>query len=164
MTKISPIAAYLTANKAKIINDGNFKRFVSPEGLYLGHMFKSEQNGATAYSIEIIGEGLKKMFFQTTVIGQKLAYIANKKATLGVSLVPTHTYIFKSVMDFFNNTTHLEQKTRILTNDLNLLAKDEETGVGLFDTNGPFLFRDEIKQEKTTPFKKNIVKYHFDKN
>ncbi len=163
MTKISPIAEYLTANKAKVIKEGNITRFVSPEGMYLGHQTKSEQNGATAYIIEIFA-GLKKMFFQTTVVGQKLAYIANRKAELGVSLVPTHTYIFKAVMDFFNNTTHLQNRTRTLNNDLTLLAKDEETGVGLFDINGPFLYRNKITQDKTMPFKKDVIRYHFDKN
>lgn len=163
MTKISPIAAYLTENKARTIQDGNIKRFVSPEGLYLGCQFKSEQNGATAYSIEIYN-GLKKMFFQTTVIGQKLAYIANKKAPLGVSLIPTHTYIFKCVLDFINNKSYKEQRTRLLNNDLQLLAMDEDTGVGLFDINGPFLYRDSLPTKEIKPLKKDYVHYHFDKH
>ena len=163
MTKISPIAEFLTVNKARTIQDGNIKRFVSPEGLYLGCQYKSEQNGATAYSIEIYN-GFKKMFFQTTVIGQKLAYVANKKAELGVSLIPTHTYIFKAVMDFMENKNHLKQYTRELSSRLNLLAADEETGVGLYDVYGPFLYRDKLIQETDIPFKKDIIRYHFDKH
>lgn len=160
--KISPIAEILTKNKARTIKEGNIKRFVSPEGLYLGCQYKSEQNGATAYSVEIY-DGLKKMFFQTTVIGQKLAYIADKQAKLGVSLIPTHTYVFKCVMDFINNKIHTKQTTRVLKNDMDLLAMDEDTGVGLFDIDRPFVYKDEIKTNKIAPFKKDVIKYHFDK-
>ena len=163
MTKISPIAAFLRANKAITVKDGNVKRFVSPQGLYLGHQTKSEQNGATAYSIEIFA-GLKKMFFQTTVIGQKFAYVADSKSELGVSLVPTHTYVFKCVLDFINNTMNYKQTTRTLINDLKPIAVDEETGVGLFNTYRPFLYKETVNDEQTTPLKKNIIKYHFDKN
>ncbi len=163
MTKISPIAAYLCANKARAIKNGNITRFVSPEGMYLGHQIKSEQDGATAYSIEIL-YGLKKMFFQTTVLGQKLAYVADSKAELGVSLVPTQTHVFKCIMDFFNNSMRLKQTTRTLMNELEPIAVDEETGVGLFNTYRPFLYKELVNEDKTAPFDKNIIKYHFDKN
>ena len=163
MTKISPIAVYLTENRAKTIKQGNILRFVSPEGMYLGHQIKTEQGNATAYSIEIFS-GLKKMFFQTTVIGQELVYVRNRKSPIGLSLVPTKTCIYKGLLDFINNVTKMKQIIRNLKNDLELVATDEETGVNFYDTELPFVYEDIIEQEKTSPISKKFIRYHFDKN
>ena len=162
MTKVSPIAAYLCANKARTIKEGNIKRFVSPEGLYLGYQKKSVQNGAVAYSIEIFS-GLKKMFFQTTVLGQEFAYITNPKAKQGVSVMPVKTYIFRTVLDFINNTMHSTQTTRVIKNELTPIAIFEN-GALKFDKDGPFKYEEFLAEDKVSPFKKDIIRYHFDQN
>ena len=64
MTKVSPIAEYLTANKAIPIRQGNIWRFYNKEGLYLGRQVNIEQNGATADVREIFGEGFKTLFYE----------------------------------------------------------------------------------------------------
>ena len=157
MTKISPIAQYLRTNKAIAKHDKNGCDFISPEGLYLGRMTKMIVNNYRVISLNIFGEGLKKLYTQSTAVGQQYSYIVNKSSPIGISLVPVKTYMRKIFVDFIENTSKLEDSEKTLANKLDLIAIDERTGTGLFDVSKPFLYntvitKTEDKKLKHPPF------------
>ena len=141
--KISPIAQYLTANKARVIPDGDIKRFVSPEGMYLGYMKKMKENSANAYLTEIFC-GFKRMFTQVLAIEKKCICLYDKNHPVGITIIPAFTQIYKYSMDFINNTYEAIQINKSLKNDLTIIAEDEETNAALYYTEHPYIFEKKV--------------------
>jgi len=148
MASVSPIAEYLRINKAIPKHDKFGTHFYSPEGAYLGRLTKSYINNYKIISLKVFGEGMKTMYTKSIAYGQQYAYIKNIKSPLGLSLVPVKTYQRKIFVDFFERTSDLEDSEKKLENKLNLIALDETTGVGLFDTTRPFTYITKINKTK----------------
>lgn len=153
MTTVSPIAQYLRTNKAIAKRDKFGCHFISQEGLYLGRLTKEYVNNYRVISLNILGEGLKKLYSQSMAIGQQYSYITNKTSPIGVSLVPIKSYMRKIFVNYVEQTRSIEDSEKTLTNKLELLAIDEGTGVGLFDTNQPFLYKNKIINSECKKFK-----------
>ena len=162
MVKISPIAAYLTENHAVTKRQGNVWHFFSKEGLYLGKQIKLEQNGANAYIREIYGADFKKLFYECKVLGQNCVYIKDNKSPVGISILPVYSYVLTCIADFINNkfkSTQIESKLR---NKLDMIALDQNVGVGIYNINRPFLYSEKVLQDVTKPLKKSIrIKHTF---
>lgn len=148
MASVSPIAEYLRINKAIPKHDKFGTHFYSPEGVYLGRLTKSYINNFRIISLKVFGEGMKTIYTKSIAYGQQYAYIKNTKSPLGLSLVPVKTYQRKIFVDFFERTSDLEDSEKKLENKLNLIALDETTGVGLFDTTRPFTYITKINKTK----------------
>ena len=149
MTKISPIAAYLTANKAVTKREGEHVcHFFNRQGLYLGKQVKIEQGTSTAFIREIFGEGLKRLFYECKVLGQKFVYFKYPPVPLGIAILPTHSYILTNTVNYVTNTVESEQKLRQIKNDMELIAIDENTQVGIFDVDGPMEFEEIIVEQR----------------
>ena len=157
--KVSPIAEYLRINKAIPKRDKRGCDFISPEGLYLGRLTKSIVNNYTVFSIKTFGENFKPMYTKSIAYGQQFAYIKNDKSKLGVSLVPIKTFMRSVFENFIDRTCSIVDTERTLKNRLDLIAVNEHTHASLFDINGPFSYRDEIKENKTKEIKKLKFKY-----
>lgn len=155
MTTVSPIAEYLRINKAIPKHDKFGTHFYSPEGLYLGRLTKSVVNNYKVINLETFGEGFKKMYTKSIAIGQQFAYIKNDSAPLGVSIVPVKTFMRKIFVNFIEKTSRLEDSEHTLCNNLNLIAIDEKTGVGLFDTEKPFTYKTKINNSQFNKLKYN---------
>ena len=160
MTKVSPIAEYLRINKAIPKHDKYGCHFVSPEGLYLGRMTTAIVNNYKVFSLDIFGEGLKKMYSKSMAIGQQYGYIKNNSAPLGVSLMPIKTLMRKIFVDFINKTSHLEDSEKTLTNKLDLIAIDKSTSVGLYNTNKPFKYKKSTTHEEDNFLKQPKFKFN----
>ena len=154
MTKVSPIAEYLRINKAIPKRDKLGCHFYSPEGLYLGRLTKTVVNNYTVFNLETFGEGFKKMYTKSIAFGQQFIYLKNNDSKIGLSIVPIKTYMRKIFVDFLNRKGSLEDTERTLKNKLNLIAIDENTGVGLYDTDKPFIYKTQITNSKI-----NILKH-----
>ena len=141
MPKISPIAQYLRANHAIAKHDKNGCHFISPEGLYLGRLTKTVIDNYRVISLNTFGDGFKRLYSKSIAIGQQYAYLVNKKSPIGISLIPVKTFMRKIFVDYIERTSNLEDSQKTLTNQLNLVTLDEETGVGLYNTNSPFNFK-----------------------
>ena len=157
MTKVSPIAQYLRMNKAIPKHDKFGTHLYSSEGLYIGRLTKSIVNNYKVINLETFGEGFKKMYTKSIAVGQQFIYIKNNSSPLGISLVPIKTYMRKIFVNFVDQTSELKDSEKTLTNKLDLIAIDERTATGLYDTSKPFLFsskitKEEVKQLKHTPF------------
>ena len=149
MAKISPIASYLTLNKAiPVRENANTWHFYSPEGLYLGRQYKAEQNGSVAYIREVYGEGLKKLFYECKVLAEKCVYFKFPQSPIGLGIIPTHLYTISHSVDFTKNTVKKEEKLRTIKNKLELIAIDENTNVGIYNIEKPFRFNDNIKTKE----------------
>ena len=161
MLKISPIAAYLTENKAITKREGNnVWHFYNPQGLYLGKQVKIEQGTSTAYVREIFGEGLKRLLYECKVIGQKLIYFKHPPSPIGIGILPTHSYILTHSVDYASNTVESEQKVRQIKNPMELIAIDENTQVGIFDIEAPFEYEETIIQHTEAELdKKNRIQH-----
>lgn len=144
MTKISPIAQYLRINRAIPKHDKFGCQFYSPEGLYLGRLTKAIVNNYRVITLAAFGEGLKRMYTKSVAIGQQYAYVKNNTAEAGLSIVPIKTYMRKAYVDFIEQKSCMEDSEKSLTNKLDLIAIDEKTGVGLYDTEKPFIFKNTI--------------------
>ena len=143
--KISPIAKYLTVNKAITVRDGDVCRFYNKQGLLLGKQEKiQEDGGVTAYIREIYGDGLKSIFLESKVLRQECAYSPNEKAPLGISIMPFRSNYFSQLIDFINNTVHTQEKEVRLTNRADLITVDENTGTGLYYIEKPFHFKEKL--------------------
>lgn len=153
MTKISPIAQYLRTNKAIAKHDKYGCHFISPEGLYLGRLSKSIINNYRVISLDVIGEGLKKLYSQSMALGQRYSYITNESSPIGVSIIPIKSYKRKIFVNYLENTSIIEDSERTLTNKLDLIAIDKNTGTGLFDTDKPFIYNNKIINSKCKNFK-----------
>ena len=153
MTKISPIAEYLRINKVIPKKDNTGCHFYSPEGAYLGRLTKSYINNYKVISLSTFGEGMKTIYTKSIAYGQQYAYIKNLKSPLGLSLVPVKTFQRKIFVDFFKGTSDLEDSEKVLQNKLNLIAVDEKTGVGLFDTAKPFVYKTTITNTQQNKLK-----------
>ena len=153
MTKVSPIAQYLRINKAIPKHDKFGCHFISPEGLYLGRLTKGVINNYRVISLETFGEGLKKLYTKSIAYGQQYAYVKNISATFGVSLIPVKTYMRQIFVNFVDGKSYQEDTERNFCNKLELIATDEKTGVGLFDAEKPFLFKNIVTKSETKELK-----------
>lgn len=149
MTKVSPIAEFLRVNKATTKRDKYGCHFYSPEGLYLGRLTKANINNYRVISLETFGEGFKKMYTKSVAIGQQYAYITNTSSPIGISITPVKTYMRKIFVDFIERKSTLEDTERTLKNKLDLIAVDDKTGVGLYDTDKPFRFDTVVTNSKS---------------
>lgn len=159
MIKVSPIAEYLRVNKAIPKHDNYGCHFYSPEGLYLGRLTKAIVNNYRVINLETFGEGFKKMYTKSVAIGQQFCYLKNSSSPIGISLVPLKTYMRKIFVDFINQTSNLEDSERTLKNKLDLIAIDENTGTGLYDTNKPFLYSTFVNNVQLNKLKKTKFKH-----
>ena len=157
--KIAPIAEYFRINKAISKQDKYGCHFVSPEGLYLGRLTKAIVNNYKVISLDIFGEGLKKMYTKSIAYGQQYIYVKNPSSPLGVSLVPIKTYLRKVFVDFVEGTNKIEDSEKTLNNKLDLVAIDENTNVGLYDIDKPFEYKTVIKNPQRNKLKKPLFKY-----
>ena len=160
MTKISPIAAILTANRAIPKRDGNVWHFYTREGLYLGRQIKMEQNGASAYIREIFGEGLKRLFYECKVIAEHCFYCSDEKFPLGVGIVPNSTYILTHSVDQISNTIKSTQRERQLISPKALIAMDENVNVGIFEVQKPYRYVEKCISDETSKLKKHLQIKH----
>lgn len=150
MSKVSPIAAYLTANKAISKRTGNVWRFYNKEGLCLGRQIKIEQPSANAYLREIYGSGMKKIYYECKVVGQHCIYCTDEKALLGISVLPDYSYILTHTFDYIKNTIHSKQIEKKLCSKTLLRAMEENLNIGIYDVEKPLIYQDYIVSEKTT--------------
>ena len=149
MPKISPIAEYLRVNNAISKRDKFGCHFVSPEGLYLGRLTKSVVNNYKVISLETFGEGFKKLYTKSIAIGQQFAYIKNNASPIGLSVIPVATYMRQIFVDFIEKKSFLKDQEKKLTNNLELIAIEENTNVGIYDTNKPFEFETKVTKAET---------------
>ena len=161
MTKISPVAAYLTANKAITKREGkNVWHFFSPEGLYLGKQVAFQRNGSTGYCREIYGEGMKKLYYECKVLTQICSYFKNMKSPLGLSVIPVKTYLLFQDLDYLNNTSTTHNTLRLLENNAELYTIDPDSKMGIFRIKeDKFEFKDYVLEHKTEQLKKG---YHIE--
>ena len=151
MTKISPIAEYLTRNNAISKREGNVWHFFSKDGLYLGRQVKIEDNTSTTYLREIYGEGFKKLFYECVVLIQKCVYYKDNKLPVGMGILPIQTNSLKHFIDFTTNKITNIERFKQIRNPMKLIALDDNTGVGLYEINKPFLFEEKtMKNEEVT--------------
>ena len=137
MSKVSPIAEYLTVNKAITKRNGNVWRFFNKEGLYLGRQAKIEQNGATAYVREIFGEGFKTLFYECKLLAQKCVYYIDNNSPVGINIAVMDSMIQTHAINYLDNSFKFNQKETTLLNPRAVVAYDTNTGVGIFKINKP---------------------------
>ena len=154
--KVSPIAEYLRINKAIPKHDKYGCHFISQEGLYLGRLTKSVINNYKVITLETFGEGLKKMYTKSVAYGQQYAYVKNDSSPIGLSLLPVKTYMRKVFADFIERKSYVRDTEKTLSNKLNLIAVDENSGVGIYDTEKPFKYRTEVTLTKNNDITKNL--------
>ncbi len=154
MTKISPIAAYLTANKAITKRNNNVWHFFSKEGLYLGRQIKMDFSGATLYLRDIYGQGFKRLFSESILLAQKCAYFVDKESLLGINIAVTETNIQKNFVDFIKNQFISKRTDSKLKNPMQAVAIDENTGIGIFKINKPFKYESHTNSIQTGEIKK----------
>ena len=157
MPKVSPIAQFLRKNRAIAKQDRNGCHFISPDGLYLGRLTKTVVDNYRVISVHTFGEGFKRLYSKSVAIGQQYAYLVNKKSPIGISLIPVKTFMRKIYVDFVERKSNLEDSEKLLTNKLNLVTIDKETGVGLYNTSTPFNYKTTIT--KTENKKLNNKQY-----
>lgn len=160
MTKISPIAEILTANRVIPKRTGNVWHFYTKEGLYLGRQIKVEQNGASAYIREIFGEGIKRLFYECKVIAEQCIYCSDKKFQLGIGIIPNRTYILTHSIDQVTNVVKSTQKERQLVSPTKLVAIDENVNVGIFKIEKPYRFSERSISEETSALHKHLQIKH----
>ena len=117
MPKVSPIAQFLIKNQAIAKRDKNGCNFMSPEGLYLGRMTKTIVNNYRVISVNIFGEGLKKLYTKSIAVGQQYSYIVNQSAPLGISIVPVKSYIRKIFVDFIEQKRYNNCQTNVVVKE-----------------------------------------------
>jgi len=154
MSKVSPIAEFLTTNKAIPKRNGNIWRFYNKEGLYLGRQVQIQQNGATAYIREIFGEGLKTLFYECKLLAQKCVYYIDQKSPVGLNIAVTNTMLQTHAINYIDNTFKFTQKETALLSPKNVVAIDENTGVGIFHISKPFQYKTEITADKQSDLKR----------
>lgn len=158
--KVSPIAKYLVENKAIPVRNGNNCHFFTKEGLLLGRQLKIEQDQATAYVREVYGEGLKRLFIECKVLGQKCAFFKNEKSPIGLSIMPMKSYLYEEITDFLNNKVKSIEKEIDIASTHEMIGTDEETGVSVFDIHKPYLFREKIIKEEEVDLDKEYQIEH----
>ena len=156
---VSPIAEYLRINKAIPKQDKFGCHFISKEGLYLGRLTKAVVNNYRVITLDVLGEGLKKMYTKSVAIGQQYVYVKNSSSSLGVSIAPIKTYMRKVLVDFIEGKSIIEDSEKTLSNKLDLIAIDEATGVGLYDMDKPFLYKTKNLNNKTEKLKNPMFTY-----
>ncbi len=162
MPKISPIAQYLRANHAIAKHDKYGCHFISPEGLYLGRLTKTVIDNYRVISLNTFGDGFKRLYSKSVAIGQQYAYLVNKKSPIGISLIPVKTFMRQIYVDFIERTSNLEDSEKTLTNQLNLITLDKETGVGLYKSSTPLNFKTTITktENKKLSNRQNMYTQH----
>ena len=160
MSKVSPIAQYLTENKAITKRENNIWHFFSKEGLYLGKQIKLEQNGASAYIREIYGDCFKRLYYECKVVGGSCIYYREDESPTGISIIPTYSYILSHTIDFIKNITHTVQIEKKLVNNTQLIAIEPNVNIGIYDVKKPFVFKEKYLQDKTNDLKKGLRVKH----
>ena len=155
----SPIAEYLRINKAIPKHDKYGCHFISPEGLYLGRMTSAVVNNYKVLSLDIFGEGMKKMFTKSVAYGQQYAYVKNTSSHIGLSIVPIKTFMRKVFVDFLESKNTIEDTEKTLANKLDLIAVDEETNIGLYDIDMPFRYQAKLTNYQSNKLKKPLFKF-----
>ena len=160
MTKISPIATFLTENKVITKRSGNVCHFYTPEGLYIGKQTRIEQGITTAFIREIFGEGLKRLFYEFKAISEQCVYFKYDKSPIGFGLLPINTYILSHFIDFTSDSVKTYQKHRVLKNEMQLIAIDKNTNTGIFNIKEPFKYSEQtIEQKDFTLKRRNRIKH-----
>ena len=154
MPKVSPIAEFLTTNKAIPKRNGNVWRFYTKEGLYIGRQVQIQQNGATAYIREIFGEGLKTLFYECKLLAQKCTYYIDKNSPVGMNIAVTDSIVQTHAINYLDNSFNFNQKETKLLNQRYVVAIDENTGVGIYNINKPFVYRTAITSKKESTIKR----------
>ncbi len=160
MTKVSPIAQYLTANKALVKRQNNVWHFYTGEGMCIGRQEKLEKNGATAYIREIYGEGLKKLYYECKVIGQRCLYYKEDKSPIGISILPDYIYLLTYFIDYIKNKMRSVQIERKLKSPIELIAVEPNVNVGIYDIKKPFVYEEKTLLDKTEDLKKSLRVQH----
>ena len=161
MSKISPVAQYLTENKAITKRQGNnLWHFFSKEGMYIGRQLRLEQNGASAYVREIYGQGFKKLFYECKVLGQKCTYYKDDNSPVGINIAPVNSYLLTHFIDFTNNTFRSVQVEKRLTNRMDMIAIEPNVGVGIYNIDKPFVYEEKLLLDKTEELKKAMRVKH----
>lgn len=158
--KQSPIAKYLTENRAITKRDGNVWHFFNKEGLYLGRQIKIEQNGISSYFREIFGEQFKRLFYECKVISEQCAYIRDELSPLGISIATVKSCLQTISVDYLINKIKSTQKVKELVNKQELIAVDSNTGVGIYDIQRPFLYKETKTNDKIEELKKGYKIKH----
>lgn len=141
MTKISPIAEYLTINKAITKRENrNIWHFFSPQGLYLGKQTKIEHGGVSIYIREVFGERLKRLFYESKTVGEQCAYYKEPKSKIGLGIIPVKSYVQSISVDYTTNKVHSVQIEKQLKNPMKLIAIECNTKAGVFEIPKPFVF------------------------
>lgn len=156
MTKVSPIASYLTQNKALTKREGNVWHFFNKQGLYLGRQIKIENNGATAYVREIYGEYFKKLFYECKAFIEHCVYIKDEFSPIGISILTVKSYKQTVSVDFLKNKIKSTQTEKELKNDKELIAIDRNTGTGIYDIQRPFIYDLKKTLDKTENLKQSL--------
>ena len=110
----------------------------------MGRLTKTVVDNYRVISLNTFGDGFKRLYSKSVAIGQQYAYFVNKKSPIGISLIPVKTFMRKIYVDFIERKSNLEDSEKSLTNKLNLITIDNETGVGLYNTSAPFSFKTKI--------------------
>ena len=160
MTKISPIAEYLTKNHAITKREGNVWHFYNKYGLYIGKQVKIDQGSSTLYAREVYADGFKKLYYECKVLEQKCVYFKDNKMPIGLGILPTETYLMTHVIDFITNKVTNIQKLKKIINPMKLIAIDDYTNVGLFKINKPFKFKEETLANQTLDLRRRFMVNH----
>ena len=158
--KQSPIAEYLTSCKARTVKNGNVCHFISSDGAYIGRQIKIEQNSATAYIREIYADGFKRLLYECKIIGQRWIYCIDDKSPIGVSMLPSYSYMMTHIVDFLSNTVKSVQKEMNLRSKTSLRAIDQNVNVGIYDVQKPYLYAENVLTNETKPLKKRFQIHH----
>ena len=160
MTKVSPIAEFLTANRAIPKRNGNVWRFYTKEGLYIGRQIKLEQNGASAYIREIFGEGMKRLFYECKVVAEHCFYYSDKNLPQGKGILSDRTYILTHFIDQVNNLVKSSQIERQLISPKSLVAIEENLMIGIFKVKKPYKYFEKCISDETSALPKNFQIKH----
>ena len=164
MTKISPIAEYLTKNKAISKRENkNVWSFYSPEGLYLGKQIKLERNGASAYIREMYGNSFKKLYYECKVLGEHCVYYKDDNSPVGINIAPTYTYLITCIIDYLNNKIFSKQMNKELISKQIPIAIEKNTGAGIYYLEKPFQYKKttltDVSQDLKPRFRVNHSKH-----
>ena len=148
--KCSPIAKYLTENKAITKREGkNLWRFYSPEGLYLGRQIKIETPVSNTYIREIYGGEFKKLFHECKVIVDQCAYYKNLKSPIGLSIAVLKSFSQLISVDFIKSKMTTVSIEKNLCSPKKVIGVERNLKVAIYDIEKPILYDYNKTLEKT---------------
>ncbi len=134
MTKISPVAAYLTSSRAVVKKDGNICHFLTPNGCYLGKQVTMKQkNGPTMLLRVIYGEGIRPVYIENMVVNKNVICTSDANPSSPVKIMPYHSMIFRQLVDFFAGKQYLSTKEIKLSNKINQIGVTREHSIPVFE-------------------------------